>query len=250
MNERQNGKEPPGDPGPTAQGRQGRRDKLGRPIPPPRGPDRSPRKPILDRQYLAETAFATLPAMTRETDIPLKIGRYTTRACRQLAARVFVETGSPAEAAKACGVTNGAVQRWLRREDFRLDVEAYTRQLERRQSALLRQAADKAIRRMIQTLDEGEQRMASGGAVVTVPVTGRDAAMMAGVAFDKLRLAEGRPTRITADVARIAAVRGQMKALATSWREGAIDASATPAPLPGPAGGAPEERGGGGKSGS
>ena len=51
---------------------------------------------------------------------------------------------------------------------------------------------------MLERIEGGDVRLTKEGQLVDVPVTLRDLALASGLALDKLRLLDGKPSRLTA----------------------------------------------------
>lgn len=132
---------------------------------------------------------------------------------RRKAAVAVAVYGNSKKAATACGVPASTIRDWRANDaDFQgLMAEAeidFGEQIR----ANLTQIVELATKETLDRLRHGDFALISRGATVRVPVKARDAAIIAGIAFDKLRLVEGKPTRISDFRERLAHARDSLGA--------------------------------------
>jgi hypothetical protein len=149
------------------------------------------------------------------------------------AVRAYLVTGTYRAAAKLCGVPAQTICYWKLHGGWWADVELrVSMELEEKTRAELRRILKISLEVLEDRLKHGnhavhrgipiyEQEVVDGTLVykldaegkrisVRVPITAKDAILIMGIAFDKLRLMDGRPSRIVAredDVDRMAQLR-------------------------------------------
>lgn len=111
------------------------------------------------------------------------------------AAKAYLATGTWNSAAKLTGIPVDTIKRWGRKDYWPIILEDinYLKNIEtdRQLSNLM----EKALSESLDRLEHGDYVVAKGE-VVRKPVTARDAALIAAIAYDKRALHRGDPTRI------------------------------------------------------
>ncbi len=126
------------------------------------------------------------------------------------AARLFLVSENRAEAARKLGIHHTNFTNWQRQPWFQEMLETMRSEIEEDSKARLRLLAQESDSVALDRLRNGDSRVAKDGTLISVPMSGRDAAVIGAIARDKLRLAEGKPTRITASLDAIVKMREQM----------------------------------------
>lgn len=116
------------------------------------------------------------------------------------AARLYVLTGSASATEKKLGLGGSTVLNWLDTDWFQEEVEKTKAEITSQHKAKLRTLIDSALDEAQDRLANGEQVLSKNGNTVSVPVRARDCALIATMSIDRLRLLEGRPTKITASL--------------------------------------------------
>lgn len=149
-------------------------------------------------QDLAKPTQVAKPKKSRVRTKP-RIGKWPWTEWLRVA-EIWLCVGCLRETARQSGVDYSTIQSWIRNspEKWASAIEAVRPSLELHERALLSAAQRRAWHEVLERLDNGDEKVLSNGSKVRTKVTARDAAMIGAMAGDRLRLADGRPTRITA----------------------------------------------------
>ena len=110
--------------------------------------------------------------------------KYTDEDRRQ-AVVLYLTLGTNIAVAKEIGCDDSTISRWRESEWWEQEAQKVAEEIEDEYRAKLRKVALKGADQAITSLDAGE-------------VKAKDAMVISGIAYDKLRLSENRPTSITA----------------------------------------------------
>lgn len=119
-------------------------------------------------------------------------------------------TMSNREIATAIGVSHTLINKWKRQPWWAEALEDAKHQYTEESKARLRKITEIAENAAMERLLHGDVRVLRDGNTVSVPVSARDAALVANTTRGALLIAEGRPTRITASLGDIVRLRSQM----------------------------------------
>ena len=120
------------------------------------------------------------------------------REDRYKAAAALVATGNSIDASRECGFPASTIRHWsYNDEDFQMICQEvkteFGEKIKYKLAEIISESADQTLDR----LRYGDVvRDTKTGELVRVPIKGRDAAVIGGISFDKLRLAESQPTTI------------------------------------------------------
>ncbi len=135
-----------------------------------------------------------------------------TRTDRYKAAAALVATGNSKAASRESGIPASTIRHWSHNDDdFQMMCQEirteFGEKIKNKLAEIIYESADQTLDR----IRNGDViRDTKTGELVRVPVKARDLAIIGGVAFDKLRLAENQPTSIQGQP-------GDMKALANEF---------------------------------
>ena len=121
-----------------------------------------------------------------------------TRTDRYRAAAALVATGNSIAASQESHIPASTIRHWSQHDDdFQLMCQEirteFGEKIKYKFAEIISESADQTLDR----LRNGDViRDTKTGELVRVPIKGRDMAIIGGVAFDKLRLAENQPTNI------------------------------------------------------
>lgn len=136
-------------------------------------------------------------------------------ADRQRAAAAVLSHGTSKRAGRLCGIPASTIRHW------RTHDEVFIRMV----SELEAEFGEKLRAEIVQIVGlataELRDRLKNGDAVlhpktgdeVRVPVKAKDAAVILGISFDKLRIIEGQPTRITQERTSVDQLADKLAAL-------------------------------------
>ncbi len=141
--------------------------------------------------------------MTEKTETsPLKQGlvptgsKYTDEDRRQ-AVVLYLTLGTNTAVAKELGCDDSTISRWRETEWWEQEAQKVAEEIEDEFRANLRKVALKGAERALTCIEEGT-------------VTGKDSMVISGIAYDKLRLSENRPTTISATTSGVQAKLEQL----------------------------------------
>ena len=120
------------------------------------------------------------------------------REDRYKAAAALVATGNSKDASRESGIPASTIRHWTHHDDdFQMMYQEirteFGEKIKFKLAEIIHESANETLDRVI----NGDVfRDTKTGELVRVPIKGRDLAIIGGVAFDKLRLAENQPTNI------------------------------------------------------
>ncbi len=121
-----------------------------------------------------------------------------TREDRYKAAAALVATGNSKAASRESSIPASTIRHWAHHDDdFQMMCQEirteFGEKIKHKLAEIIHESANETLDRVI----NGDViRDTKTGELVRVPIKGRDLAIIGGVAFDKLRLAENQPTNI------------------------------------------------------
>ena len=120
------------------------------------------------------------------------------REDRYKAAASLVATGNSMAASRESGIPASTIRHWAYNdEDFQLMCQEVRTEFGEKLKYKLAQIVDESTDQALDRLRNGDViRDTKTGALVRVPIKGKDAAIIGAICFDKLRLAESQPTNI------------------------------------------------------
>jgi len=151
-----------------------------------------------------------------------------TREDRYKAAAGLVATGNSKAASRESGIPASTIRHWSHNDDdFQLMCQEikteFGEKIKYKFAEIINESADQTLDR----IRNGDViRNPKTGELVRVPVKARDLAIIGGVNFDKLRLAENQPTNIVQhenSEERIKRLMEQCKAISRAGRRGDLD---------------------------
>ncbi len=122
--------------------------------------------------------------------------KYTDEDRRQ-AVVLYLTLGTNIAVAKEIGCDDSTISRWRESEWWEQEAQKVAEEIEDEYRAKLRKVALKGADQAITSLDAGE-------------VKAKDAMVISGIAYDKLRLSENRPTTISATTSGVQAKLEQL----------------------------------------
>ena len=117
---------------------------------------------------------------------------------RYRAAAALVATGNSKAASRESGIPASTIRHWAHNDDdFQMMCQEirteFGEKIKHKLAEIIHESAKETLDRVI----NGDViRDTKTGELVRVPIKGRDLAIIGGVSFDKLRLAENQPTKI------------------------------------------------------
>jgi len=120
------------------------------------------------------------------------------REDRYKAAAALVATGNSKAASRESGIPASTIRHWSHNDDdFQLMCQEIRTEFGEKIKYKLAEIIDESADQSLDRIRNGDViRDTKTGELVRVPIKGRDLAIIGGVAFDKLRLAENQPTNI------------------------------------------------------
>ena len=121
-----------------------------------------------------------------------------TRTDRYKAAAALVATGNSMAASRESHIPASTIRHWSHNDDdFQLMCQEIRTEFGEKIKYKLAEIIDESADQSLDRIRNGDViRDTKTGELVRVPIKGRDLAIIGGVAFDKLRLAENQPTNI------------------------------------------------------
>jgi hypothetical protein len=130
---------------------------------------------------------------------------------RRAVVKAYLLLGTIEKASQATGVAEGTIKTWRygNPEWWAETADSITQEMEGQYQSGWRRVLGKAVEQMEDRLSNGDEKLLRDGTKVRVLIAAKEAAVIAGIAADKLRVSMGLPTRITqkADVDRLAKLR-------------------------------------------
>jgi len=120
------------------------------------------------------------------------------REDRYKAAAALVATGNSMAASRESHIPASTIRHWSHNDDdFQLMCQEIRTEFGEKIKYKLAEIIDESADQSLDRIRNGDViRDTKTGELVRVPIKGRDLAIIGGVAFDKLRLAENQPTNI------------------------------------------------------
>lgn len=127
-------------------------------------------------------------------------GRHSHYSAEQVAqaALAYVIEGRCTKVEEITGIPERTVNGWTREEWWPALIDQARLAKQDEVDAGLQRMQDKAIQASIDRLEHGDYIMGKDGQLIRKPVSAKDAAVVAAVAFDKQRIIRNLPTSITA----------------------------------------------------
>jgi len=110
----------------------------------------------------------------------------------------YLDCGNYAEVGRRMNIDGSTILKWSTRPEWAETQQILEAELDATYKARLRKAVGSGLDRMLERIEGGDVRLTKEGQLVDVPVTLRDLALASGLALDKLRLLDGKPSRLTA----------------------------------------------------
>ena len=147
-----------------------------------------------------------------------------TREARYKAAAALISTGNSKVAASESGVPSSTIRHWRQHDaDFALICEELRAEFSERIKGQLTEIIEKANVETLDRLEHGDAiRDTKTGELSRLPIKGKESAIIAAVAIDKLRLLENQPTSIVAKT-DVSALAEQFRQLSEQWCERQIN---------------------------
>jgi len=152
--------------------------------------------------------------------------RTYTREEKAMAVASYVSKGTCLGAAKETGIPRSTIQSWQKTDWWPEMEQKYLAAFDNKIKATQRQIIEKSNEVIIDRLENGDPvfvREKEGMVLKRKPVSAKDAMIVGGITFDKNRLSEGMPTRITQGGASIGeelkALAEQFKQISDSYKE-------------------------------
>ena len=117
---------------------------------------------------------------------------------RYKAAAALVAIGNSKAASRECHIPASTIRHWANNDDdFRMMCQEIRTEFGEKIKYKLAEIIDESADQTLDRVRNGDVfRDNKTGELVRVPIKGRDLAIIGGVSFDKLRLAEDQPTNI------------------------------------------------------
>jgi len=117
---------------------------------------------------------------------------------RYRAAAALVASGNSKDASRESGIPASTIRHWAHNDDdFQIICQEIRTEFGERIKHQLAEIIHESAKETLDRVKNGDViRDTKTGELVRVPIKGRDLAIIGGVAFDKLRLAESQPTAI------------------------------------------------------
>lgn len=113
---------------------------------------------------------------------------------RMQACATYLATGDSRQASRLTGIPDRTIRSWFDQDWWIKDTERLRAQFEKQLDAKLTAIIGKAMDVTLDRLENGDELIGKDGAPIRRKVSGRDAAVIGGVAFDKRALIRGQPT--------------------------------------------------------
>jgi Homeodomain-like domain-containing protein len=134
---------------------------------------------------------------------------------RERAVVLYLIHGNPRRVSELCGIPQRTLQDWIHRSEWWRDSIARIRaELQDELDARLTQILNVAVNQVIDRLENGDEVYVDGQPV-RKKITGRDAAVIAAIAFDKRQILRHEPTAIRSSDSHAA----RMRRLADNMRQ-------------------------------
>lgn len=148
--------------------------------------------------------------------------RHWPKRARKKACALYLENGSLDLTAELIGCNRATIWNWQQTEEWRETEQELLTEIDASTKTLLRDIVNKGYSATLEAIEHGDSQLAraADGTVelVRVPMKGKDLAITASVALDKLRLAEGKPGQITATTDALQRAADAFVALGSQYR--------------------------------
>ena len=111
----------------------------------------------------------------------------------------FLVTGNLRATATQTGVNERTLSDWVKADWWEPLLQTLHYEKGRELDSKLTQVIDRALDELADRLANGDQKLNRDGELVRVPITAKDAAIVAAVMFDKRQILRNMPTAITQD---------------------------------------------------
>ena len=143
---------------------------------------------------------------------------------RYRAAAALVATGNSKAASRESGIPASTIRHWAYNDDdFQIMCQEirteFGEKIKHQLAEIIHESAKETLDRVV----NGDViRDTKTGELVRVPIKGRDLAIIGGVAFDKLRLAENQPTKIVQhdSETHLKRVTSELEAIGKAYQRG------------------------------
>jgi len=144
---------------------------------------------------------------------------------RYRAAAALIATGNSKATSRESGIPASTIRHWAHNDDdFQMMVQEIRTEFGEKIKHKLAEIIHESANETLDRVKNGDViRDTKTGELVRVPIKGRDLAIIGGVAFDKLRLAENQPTAIVQhenSEDRIKRFTEQFEAIAAAYKQG------------------------------
>jgi hypothetical protein len=135
----------------------------------------------------------------------------------------YLDCGNLQEVSRRIGVGYATVYKWHKRPDWTEYATELKACYEAKHIAAFRKLAERGAELSLERLENGDETVLAGGLIVTTKVKARDAAVIASIGFDKMRLAQGRPKGISEQTEGLAAaLLKQFQKLGQQYKRGEV----------------------------
>ena len=134
----------------------------------------------------------------------------------------WLETGNLSEVCRRHNLVNSTLARWVKRPIWAELESELTANLRAETKATYHRSLSKTLAQIEQRLEHGDVVALKGGQLVTIPVRARDLTLLANMLFDKLRLIEGKATKITQGETKVAQLLSEFKQMGQAYRTGTV----------------------------
>jgi IS30 family transposase len=171
-----------------------------------------------------------------DASLPRKWGRkHRSHEDRKQIAAWYILGVPLREIARRMDVNDSAAEAWPKRDWWPEYIQDAQECLDGQRTARYRDIIDRAQAEILERIENGDERLARDGSVRRLKVGAKDLAVIGSIAYQSLRLAEGKPNRITADLSQLAVAQAQLRQIAQSvvstqgvGQSGPIEAEAEP----------------------
>lgn len=151
--------------------------------------------------------------MTNQTAITNTCSQYSD-AVKKEAAIIYLVTGNKKRTSEQVNVPYSTLYSWMESDWWDGLIERVRHEKQDELDGQLSQVIDKAFASILDRLEHGDCRLDKDGQIVRVPVSARDATVIAGIAFDKRQILRNLPTSIKGDDSRLNQLADRLMAFA------------------------------------
>lgn len=136
----------------------------------------------------------------------------------------YVLTGNLAEVARRNDLQANTPVQWRKRypADWADTEHELVAAMTAETKARVQRNLNKALVRIEERLEHGDVVALKGGRTIAVPVRARDLSLIFSQLFDKLRLIEGKATKITQGETKVSQLLNEFKAMGQAYRTGTV----------------------------